>query len=128
MYADYEANLEPIEESTPNPQNSYAKEINKHIPSGFCIHSKFTYGKVENPLKFYRGEDYVEEYCNYISNEARRLYHMLAKKPMKRLTREQWRKYDRATTCHICLKEFKKITSRLEITAIILGNIENLPI
>ena len=27
---------------------------------------------------------------------------------MKHLTREQWRKFNRATTCHICLKEFKE--------------------
>ena len=27
---------------------------------------------------------------------------------MKSLTREQLRKFNRATTCHICLKEFKK--------------------
>ena len=27
---------------------------------------------------------------------------------MKTLTREQWRKFNRATTCHICLNEFKE--------------------
>ena len=27
---------------------------------------------------------------------------------MKPLTHEQWRKFNRATTCHICFKEFKK--------------------
>ena len=27
-------------------------------------------------------------------------------KAMKRLTREQWRDHNRATICHICLKEF----------------------
>ena len=32
---------------------------------------------------------------------------MFPEKPMKRLTREQWRDHNRATICHICLKEFK---------------------
>ena len=107
MYADFEAILKPIQATNPNPEESYTEEINKHIPSGFFVYSKFTYRKVENPLKLYGGEDCVEVFCDYISNEARRLYHMFPEKLMKPLTREQWRKYDRATTCHICLKGFK---------------------
>ena len=71
------------------------------------MNSKFAYGKVENPLKLYRGEDCVKVFCDYISNEARRLYHMFPEKPMKPLTREQWRKFNRAMNCHICLKGFK---------------------
>ena len=107
MYADFEAILEPIEGSTPNPEMPYTEEINKHVPSGFCMNSKFAYGKVQNPLKVYRGEDCIEVFCYYISNEARRLYHMFPKEPIKLLTHEQWRKHNRATTCHICFKEFK---------------------
>ena len=75
MYTDFEAILEPIEGSTPNPEMPYTEGINKHIPSGVCVNSKFTYGKVKTPFKVYRGEDCIEMFCNYISNEARRLYH-----------------------------------------------------
>ena len=32
---------------------------------------------------------------------------MFSELEMKRLTREQWRKFNRATACHICLKGFK---------------------
>ena len=88
MYTDFEAILEQIEAPNPNPKESFAKVINQHIPSGFCVNSKFAYGEVENLLKLYRGEDCIEVFCNYISNEARRLYHMFPKKPMKLLTRE----------------------------------------
>ena len=114
MYTDFEAILEPIEATpgqepspNPNPESSYTKVLNQHIPSGFCVNSKFAYGNVENPSKLYRGEHCVEAFCDYISNEARRLYHMFPEKPMKPLTREQWRKFNRATNCHICLKGFK---------------------
>ena len=69
------------------------------------MNSKFAYGKVENLLKIYGGEDYIEVFCYYISNEAHR--HMSPKKPMKHQTCEQWRKFKKATTCHISLKEFK---------------------
>ena len=79
MYADSEAILKPIQANNPNPEESYTTEINKHIP----IYSKFAFGKVENPLKLYRGEDCVEVFCNYTSNQARRLYHMFPEKPME---------------------------------------------
>ena len=102
MYADFEANLKPIQATNPKPT------LNKHISSGFCIYSKFIYGKVKNPFKLYRGEDCVEVFCDYSSNEAKRLYHMFPEKSMKPLTREQWRKHNRATACHICLKGFKE--------------------
>ena len=83
MYADFEAYLEPFQATNPNPKEFYTKEINKHIPSSFCVNSKFAYGKVKNPLKLYRGEDCVEVFCNYTSDEARRLYHMFPEKPIK---------------------------------------------
>ena len=108
IYVDFEDILKPTKGVTNvNPEKPYTKEINQHIPSGFCVYSKFAYGKVENPLKLYRGEDCVEVFCNYIKNEAKRLYHMFPKKPMKRLTKEEWRKFNRATKCHICFKGFQ---------------------
>ena len=54
MYADFEAIPKPTEdsmESNLSPKESYTKEINQHIPSGFCVYGKFAYSKVENPLK-----------------------------------------------------------------------------
>ena len=107
MYADFEAILEPIQgSSSPNPKGSYTKEVNQHIPSGFCVFSKFTYGEVQNPLKLYRGKDYIEKCCDYIKEEAKRLYHMFPEKPMDPLTQDQWTRYEEATKCHICYKPF----------------------
>ena len=108
MYADLKAILKPKEVIKSDPEVSYTKEINQHVPSGFCMFSKFAYGKVENPLQLYRGEDCVEVFCNYIENEAMRLYHMFPEKPMKHLTREEWREFNRATKCHICFKGFQE--------------------
>ena len=105
MYADFESILKPIEPS-PNPEESYTKEINQHIPSGFCVYSKFAYGEVENPLKLYRGKNCVEVFCDYVKNEVKRLYHMFPEKPMNRLTREERGEFKRARKCHICFQEF----------------------
>ena len=50
IYVDFEAILKSIETFKPNPKESYTKEINQHIPSGFCAYSKFAYGKVKTPF------------------------------------------------------------------------------
>ena len=91
MYADFEAILKPKEVIESDPEESYTKEINQHIPSGFCVYSKFAYGDVKNSSKLYRGENCVEVFCNYVENEAKRLYHMFPGKPMKPLTSKQWK-------------------------------------
>ena len=41
MYANFAAILEPIESLNPNPESSYTNVISQHIPSGFCVNSKF---------------------------------------------------------------------------------------
>ena len=82
------------------------KTINQHIPSGFCVYSKFAYGEIEDPMKVYRGKDCVEVFCEYIEKEAQRLFKSFPEKKMIPLTKEEWREYDKATKCHICLEEF----------------------
>ena len=68
MYADFEAILEPIQEQGPkslgtrftegpasrvsgDPNELYTKKVSQHIPSGWCVYSKFSYGEVKDPLK-----------------------------------------------------------------------------
>ena len=106
IYADFEVILKPIQDLSPDPSKPYTKEVNQHIPSGYCIYSKFAYGKVENPLRLYRSEDSVEKFCDHIKEKARRLYHMIPEKPMEPLTNKQWIQYKRASECHISFKPF----------------------
>ena len=106
IHADFEAILNPIQGPSPDPSEPYTKEVNQHIPSGFCVHSKFAYGEVENPLKLYRGKHCVEVFCDHIKEEAKRLYHMFPEKPMDPLTNKQWKRYEKASECHICSKPF----------------------
>ena len=109
MYTDFESILEPmgpVEPGSPSSNQPYTNEVNQHTPSGWCVYSKFAYGDVDNPLRLYRGKDYIETFCNYIKGEARRLYHMFPELPMGPLTKKQWNKYKKATKCHICYKPF----------------------
>ena len=84
------------------------KLINISPLVNFSVTSKFAYGKLENPLKLYRGEDCAELFCDYIVNEAKRLYQMFPVKLMKPLTREQRRKFNEATGCHMFQRIYAK--------------------
>ena len=123
MYADLESILEPIK-GTEHPSSGgpnatptgpfaergtfgpYTSEVTKHSPSGWCVYSTFAYGEVKDPLKLYRGKDCPEKFCDYIRQEAHRLYHMFPEKSMDPLTKKQWKKYKKSTICHICFKPF----------------------
>ena len=87
---------------------SSMRGINNHVPSGWCVRSKFAYGKVENPLRLYRGEDCVKKFCDHVIGEARRLYQSFPEKPMKPLTPKEMDRYKRSERCHICFKPFKE--------------------
>ena len=81
-------------------------EVNSHKPSGWCLHSKFAYGKVKKPTTQYRGPDCVEKFCKDIISEAKRLHSSYPEVPMLPLTSSQRDKHKKAKTCDICFKEF----------------------
>ena len=64
------------------------------------------YGEVNGPLTIYRGKDCVEKFCEYIRQEAHRLYNMFPEKPMDPLTKKQLKRYENGSRCHICFKQF----------------------
>ena len=106
MYANFESILVPMDHGSSDPTKPYTNEVNQHTPSGWGVYSKFAYGEVISPPRIYRGKDCIETVCNYIKEEAHRLYHMFPEKPMDPLTKKQWKKYKRSTKCHICYKPF----------------------
>ena len=107
MYADFESILEPISGLAPNPRISSTHGVNIHTPFGQCVRSEFAYGEVKDPLKLYRGKDCISKFCEHIIEEACQLYNSLSEKPMIPLTKDQIKKYNRASKCHICFKHFK---------------------
>ena len=59
MYTDFECILKPIQGPGNNPWISATRGINVHVSSGWCVHSEFAYGEVEDPLKLYRGKNCI---------------------------------------------------------------------
>ena len=67
-------------------KKSYTEKINKHVPSGWCVHSVFAYGDVPNLLKMNRDKDCVEKFVEYLEEEVRRLYATFPQQSMTELT------------------------------------------
>ena len=106
IYADFESILVPVSGAPNKPEMSSTRGINVHQPSGWCMYSKFAYGKITSPLKQYRGRDCISKFCETIMAEAKRLYKSAPKKPMNKLTKEQTVEFKTAKECHICFKKF----------------------
>ena len=93
IYADFECFNVPINTSQTNPEKSYTKPYQKHVPSGFA-HKIVYISKIEQ----YRGKDAAEVFINRLKKDI--------SKKMEDLTPEQQDQYDNATTCWICNGEF----------------------
>ena len=64
----------------------YREKTNRHVPSGWCVHSTFAYGDIPDPLKMYRSKDCVEKFVEYIREEVKWLYEKFPQQPMIELT------------------------------------------
>ena len=71
MYADFESILEPVQGASNDPNVSSTRRVSVHMPSGWCVYSKFAYGEVTNLCTQYRGSDCVKKFCEHIISEAK---------------------------------------------------------
>ena len=126
IYADFESILVPVSGAPNNPEMSSPRGINVHQPSGWCMYSKFAYGKVTDPLKQYRGRDCVSKFCETIMVEVKRLYESAPKKPIDKLTKEQNIEFITAKNVTFVLRNSQQKIEKLEITVTTLVNIEEL--
>ena len=92
MYADFESILEPMEKNSKG-------QVNKHVPSGFCVYSKFAYGDIPDPMKVCRDEDCVEVFIDHIEPEVNRLHSLVPEQSMIPLTEVIQKEYEEVTEC-----------------------------
>ena len=117
LYADFESILKPVDEQYRDKMNTmkaerkgkapYTEKINTYVPSGWCVHSTFSYGNVPDPLNMYRGKNCVEKFVEYIEDEEKRLYATFPQQPMIERSDVLKKEHKTAERCHVCrLKEF----------------------
>jgi len=107
VYIDFELFLKPINMCQPNPSESYTNKYQKHIPSSFnyyikCFDDNFY---TQDPV-WYTAEneddDVAQIFVNTLEADIKRIYNKLNFPKKMILTNDESKRYQKATTCHIC--------------------------
>ena len=109
IYADFEAITEKVQGCQPDGNKSYTEAYQRHTDCGYaykvvcCYDDKYT-----KPIQLYRGEKAVYKFMENILEEVKYCKKVMKKhfnKPL-RMTEENEQEFKKATTCHICDKEY----------------------
>ena len=112
VYADFERFTKPMHNCSPNPEDSYTYNYQKHEPSGFCLYIK---GIVPNitikPITYTKtnGDDNVAEiFVNKLAEVTKSIYNDFYRKPKPLLlTKEEQILFNKEKFCHICKMELE---------------------
>ena len=106
VYADFESFTQQLDTSQPNPECSYTKQYQKHIPSGFCYYIKCFDDSVykREPVLYTKqseDEDVAQTFVEMLEKDLKAVYAANGKAEMV-LTPEEQKAFRKATTCWIC--------------------------
>ena len=106
VYADFECFTKPMNTCSPNPEDSYNYNYQKHEPSGFCFYIKGIVPNIFIPLTYTKKKDtdnIAEVFVKKLAKITNKLYNDFYRypKPLK-LTKQEQASFDKAETCHIC--------------------------
>ncbi|XP_065660200.1 uncharacterized protein LOC136084050 [Hydra vulgaris] len=116
VYADFESIITPINICTPNPNDSYTKQYQRHTPSSFCYYIKCFDESVYKgkPVTFTANseeDDVAQIFVDRLEADIRKIYNTYLKFPKKMIfTPENKENFYNAKVCHVCeelLKEDK---------------------
>ena len=112
IYADFESILKKLHTTQPDPNESYTMDINKHVPSSFCVYTKCEVDKYSR-LKTYIGPETPNKFVEYIVEEVQRIYDLMKKNIPMNLSPQQKRHYYDATECYVCNEPFTKENNKV---------------
>ena len=109
VYADFECFTKPMNTCSPNPEDSYTFNYQKHEPSGFCLYIKGIIPNIIKPIIYTKQKDddnVAEIFFSRLEHLTKAIYNDFYQrsKPL-RLTKEEQAFFNKAETCHICSKE-----------------------
>ena len=116
IYADFEAITEPIHGCNQSNQQSFAEAYQKHTDCGYGYKVVCCYDeKYSKPIKYYRGEKAVYKFMEAMLAEVKYCRQTIKYKFNKPLVMspEDEDKFQKATSCHICGKKYKKTDKRV---------------
>ena len=109
VYADFECFTKPVNTCSPNPEDSYNYNYQKHEPSGFCFYIKgidpntmfkpIIYTKTKSDETASVSEIFVSK----LAKVTNKIYNDFYLRPIPlKLTKQEQILFDKAETCHIC--------------------------
>ena len=112
VYADFECFTKPMNTCSPNPNDSYNYNYQKHEPSGFCFYVKGIVNKKIKPIiytKTSEDENIAKVFIEKLEEVTKGIYNdfYLRPKPLIMSPKEQ-KSFEEAKSCHICNCELKK--------------------
>ena len=111
VYADFECFTKPMNTCSPNPEDSYNYNYQKHEPSGFCLYVKGIVPNIIKPIIYTKKKDtdnIAEIFVKKLEKVTNQLYDDFYRRPLPlKLTKEEQASFDKAETCHICKKELQ---------------------
>ena len=125
VYADFEALTTKVEGPELDLMKSNTRKTQHHEACSYCyvIHCN---GHTEPPVE-YRGPNAAAHFLKAFKEEERKIKAVLANTKAMRMTREDWRTHNSATTCHVCEKplEGDSVRDHCHITGKHRGAVHN---
>ena len=110
IYAHFECFTKPMSNCSPNPEDSYSYNYQKHEPSGFCFYIKGINPDIKfKPIiytKKNQDNDIAYIFVNKLEKVTNKIYedfYMRAKSI--EITLKQYKEYNKSDICHICKKK-----------------------
>ena len=111
VYADFECFTKPINNCSPNPEDSYTYDYQKHEPSGFCFYIKGIIPGIIKPITYTKQKDtdnIAEIFVSKLAIITNEIYNTFYRRPKPlKLTKQEQASFEKAENCHICSKELK---------------------
>ena len=107
VYADFECFTKPMNTCSPNPEDSYTYNYQKHEPSGFCFYIKgIDTNTVFKPITYTKKKstDNISKiFVSKLAKVTNKIYNDFYRRPkLLKLTKQEQISFDKAKTSHIC--------------------------
>ena len=112
IYADFECFTKPMSNCSPNPEDSYSYNYQKHESSGFCFYIKGINPDIKfKPIIYTKknpDDDIPLIFVNKLEKVANKIYedYYMRSKSIK-ITQKQYKEYNKSVVCHIFKKELR---------------------
>ena len=110
VYADFESFIPQLSTCQPNPDKSYTKQYQKHIPSGFCYHINCFDDALysQEPVTFvkkFNDDDVAQIFRDTLEKNIKDIYKKFKFPKSMIMTMHDKLVNDNSTLCHVCNEE-----------------------